>query len=234
MKRTTYINGEGKTIKYHTGEPRKIEVFKKCSEHAVRIDISESIGQGFLTRHFFKLAGRWVSEIFKGENGWMRQVLVANQSLMSCITESLSQEEADEIINDESIRVLPYALESIRWCDQKDVEDKDGRYWLNAYSGAGVYRLIVQDGKIIGSIYGGFHGSRHVICSQEAWALSLRKAIEKRVSGDYKLLKADGSGTYFYLRNIEDSQYLKTESYYVPSTDGGCHLNLEAKKQSMR
>lgn len=229
MKRTIYFNEEGKVIKRHAGEPKKIESFLKASEKAVRIDIDEFIGQAYFVRHFFKVEGRWVGDIFKGCSGWMRKILIPKKSLMHCTTESVSQEEADAIISQEAIRVLPSARESVRWCDPKDVEDEDGRYWLSAYSGAGVYRIIVQNGNILGAIYGGLHDSRCVICSQDAWVLALRKAIEERVQGEYQLLKADGSGTYFYLRNTEDSQYLETKSYQVPSVNGGFHLNVEVK-----
>lgn len=229
MKRTTYFNEEGKVIKRHAGEPKKIESFLKATEQAVRLDIDEFVGQGYFARHFFNVEGRWVGELFKGESGWKRQVLVPKKTLMRIEVETLSDEEANDIIRKESEMVFQSARESVRWCDQKDEEDKDGRYWLNAYSGAGVYRLVVQNGKIVGSIYGGIHGSRCAICSPDAWAIALRKAIEERISGEYQLLKADGSGTYFYLRNEEDAKYLGTKIYEVPSADGGYHLNIEVE-----
>lgn len=230
MKTTYLYKQEGKyTFKTHNGKPRKIETFKKNAEHAVRIDISEFIGDHYFCRYFFKVDGRWVGEIFKTAEGWKRHVLVEKKTLMHLDTESVTQEEVDAILAEESARVLQDARESIRWCDPKDAEDEDGRYWLSVYSGAGVYRLIVQHGKIVGAINGGLHGSCHVFCSDEAWVMALRKAIAERVEGEYQLLKADGSGTYFYLRDAEDAQYINTERYHVPSINGGQHLNIEIK-----
>lgn len=229
MKKTDYINSEGKVIKSHSGEPRKIESFLKNSESAIRIDISEFFGSGYLCRHFFKVNGKWVGEIFKGSTGWKRSALVPKKSLMHCVVESISEDEARAIIAEEAAKVLPYAREAVRWCDPKDQEDEDGRYWLSAYSGCGVYRLIVQQGKIVGSIYGGLHGSRRAICSSDAWISAIHSAIEERVEGEYHLLKADGSGTYFYLRDVDDTQYLDTKKYSVPSAEGGMHLNIEVK-----
>lgn len=229
MKRTTYFNEEGKVIKSHSGEPRNIEAFLKNSESATRIDIADFANYGYFCRHFFKKNDKWVGEIFMSRTGWECEVLIPKITRMHRVLEPIDKEEALSIIAEESERVLPSARESVSWCDPKDSEDKDGRYWLNAYSGAGVYRLIVQDGMILGAIYGGLHDSRRVICSQDAWVLALRKAIEERVQGEYQLLKADGSGTYFYLRNAEDSQYLETKIYQVPSVNGGFHLNVEVK-----
>lgn len=229
MKTTYFYNQEGQVIKTHSGEPRKIETFKKNAEHAIRIDICEFVAYHYFARHFFKVDGRWVGEIFKTAEGWKRHVLVEKKTLMHLDTESVTQEEVDAILAEESTRVLQDARESIFWCDPKDAEDEDGRYWISAYSGAGVYRLIVQHGKIVGAINGGLHGSRRVICSDDAWVMALRKAIAERVEGEYQLLKADGSGTYFYLRDAEDAQYINTERYHVPSINGGQHLNIEIK-----
>lgn len=229
MKTTQYINAEGKIIKRHNGEPRSIDSFLKNSKEAVRIDITEYIGQGFFERHFFKVNDKWIGEIFKGSKGWMRSALVAKKSLIHRIVESISDEEAESLVNEEAVRVLPDAREAIRWCNPDDQNDKDGRYWISAYSGAGVYRLIVQDGNIVGTIYGGLHDSRRVICSIESWIRALHAAIEERVKGEYQLLKADGSGTCFYLREADDEKYIYVESYLVPGIDGNSHLNMEIK-----
>lgn len=58
---------------------------------------------------------------------------------------------------------------------------------------------------------------------------ALTAAIAENVTGEYRLLKADGSGTYFYLRNQEDAQYLSVKEYDVPSVQGGIHHNIEVK-----
>ena len=58
---------------------------------------------------------------------------------------------------------------------------------------------------------------------------ALTAAIAEKVTGEYHLIKADGSCTYFYLRNHEDAQYLSVKEYDVPSVYGGIHHNIEAK-----
>ena len=229
MKKTYYFNSEGKIIKSHSGEPRKIEAFLKNSESATRIDIANFVNYEYFCRHFFKYNDRWVGEIFMSQTGWECEVLIPKATRMHRVFEPIDEEEALSIIAEESERVLPYARQAVCWCDPKDQTDKDGRYWLSVYSGAGVYMLVVQHGKIVGAIYGGLHGSRTCICSFKSWELSLNSAIKERIGEEYRLLKADGSGTYFYLRNAEDSQYLETKSYQVPSVNGGFHLNVEVK-----
>ena len=58
---------------------------------------------------------------------------------------------------------------------------------------------------------------------------ALTAAISEKVTGEFRLIKADGSGTYFYLRNQDDAQYLSVNEYYVPSVNGGIHHNFEVK-----
>ena len=130
-----------------------------------------------------------------------------------------------------SEELLEFAEKAISLCDPADESDKDGRYWLNCYHGCGVYRLIIADGKIQGSIYGGIHNSRpmyvnRAIPTPEDWE-GIILAVVREKFPEARLVKADGSGTYFYLRNPDDAELLKVREYDVPSAYGGTHHNIE-------
>lgn len=222
MRTTTYYyNAEGKQVKAHSGEPRNASVFERNSADAVRIFIGSKV--------FNKVNGRWIGELYRNSNGYHREVLERKQTLMHRVVEQVSEQEALSLIESKSASLMTEARNAIRWCRTEDENDKEGRYWLNAYAGAGVYRLIVQNGRIVGSITGGFHDSRPLHSNIEAWKHALEAAIAEKVTGEYRLLKADGSGTYFYLRNQEDAQYLSVKEYDVPSVNGVTHHNVEVK-----
>ena len=222
MRTTTYYyNAEGKQVKAHSGEPRNASVFERNSADAVRIFIGSKV--------FNKVNGRWVGEIYRSSNGYHREVLERKQTLMHRVVEQVSEQEALSLIEAEAASLMTAAREAVRWCRQEDENDPDGRYWLNAYAGAEVYRLIVQNGRIVGSIPGGYHNSRPLNSNAGAWMQALEAAIAEKVTGEYHLIKADGSGTYFYLRNQEDAQYLSVNEYDVPSAQGGTHHNIEVK-----
>ena len=206
MRTTTYYyNEDGKRIKTHSGEPRNASVFERNSADAVRIFIGSN------------------------SNGYHREVLERKQTLMHRVVEQVSEQEALSLIEAEAASLMTEARNAIRWCRQEDENEPEGRYWLNAYAGAGVYRLIVQDGRIVGSIPGGYHNSRPLHSNVESWTKALNLAISEKIAGEYHLIKADGSGTYFYLRNKEDAQYLSVKEYDVQSVHGGIHHNIEVK-----
>lgn len=226
---TYYYNSNGEQIKKHNGEPRQAHVFLKNAADAVRIEISTVSAFGYGSKNFYKVDGRWVGDIYETTRGYSREVLVSKVSRMHRLVESVSKEEAEAIIAESVKRVMDKARNAIRWCDPADANDPDGRYWLSAYAGAQVYRLIVQNGRIVGSIPGGFYESRSVRCPDLVWTKAIRDAVAEKMTGDYQLLKADGSGTYFYLRNQEDAKYLEVKEYDVPSVKGGMHHNIEVR-----
>ena len=227
MRTTTYYyNEDGKKIKAHSGEPRNATVFEKNSTDAVRIEICTMYG---CIKVFNKVNGRWLGKVYRSSNGYHREVIERKQTKMHRVVEQVSEQEAHSIIKSEVASLMPAARKAVRWCSPEDEKDPDGRYWLNAYAGCEVYRLIVQNGRIVGSIPGGYHNSRPLNSSVEAWMNALTSAIAEKVTGEYHLIKADGSGTYFYLRNHEDAQYLSVKEYDVPSVNGGTHHNIEVK-----
>ena len=222
MRTTTYYyNAEGKQVKAHSGEPRNASIFERNSADAVRIIIGSKV--------FKKVNGRWIGELYRNSNGYHREVLERKQTLMHRVVEQVSEQDALSLIEAEAASLMTDARNAIRWCRTEDESDKEGRYWLNAYAGAEVYRLIVQDGRIVGSIPGGYHDSRPLNSNIEAWMQALTSAIAEKVTGEYHLIKADGSGTYFYLRNQDDAQYLSVNEYDVPSVNGVTHHNIEVK-----
>lgn len=222
MRTTTYYyNANGKLIKTHSGEPRNASVFERISADAVRILIGSKV--------FKKVNGRWIGELYLNSNGYHREVLERKQTQIHRVVEQVSEQEALSLIEAESASLMTDARKAIRWCRKEDENDHEGRYWLNAYSGAEVYRLIVKNGRIVGSIPGGYHNSRPLHSNIEAWIQALTSAIAEKVTGEYHLIKADGSGTYFYLRNQEDAQYISFNEYDVPSVNGVTHHNIEVK-----
>ena len=142
----------------------------------------------------------------------------------------LAEEKKAAEIKKQAAELKEAAAKAILWCDNAPGED--GRYWLAAYTGAIVYRLIIQNGKIMGSIPGGFHESMPMNVLFPAWMEALNNNIREKIGDDYHLVKADGSGTYFYVRNIQDLQFFDATSlkvYDVPSADGGVHTNIEIR-----
>lgn len=226
---TYYYNADGKQIKKHSGEPRQATVFEKNSTDAVRIEIITISTYDYGVKAFNKVNGRWLGAVYRGTHGYQREVLERKRTMMHRVVEQVSEQEALSLIDEEAAQLMNAAREAIRWCRQEDENDPDGRYWLNAYAGADVYRLIVQNGRIVGSIPSGYHNSRPINSNIEAWTQALTAAIAEKVTGEYHLIKADGSGTYFYLRNQEDEQYLSVKEYDVPSVNGGIHHNIEVK-----
>ena len=142
----------------------------------------------------------------------------------------LVEEKKAAEIKKQAAELKEVAAKAILWCD--DGLDEKGRYWLAAYTGAIVYRLIIQNGKIMGSIPGGFHESMPMNVLFEAWMEALNNNIREKIGDDYHLVKADGSGTYFYVRSIEDLKFFDATNlnvYDVPSADGGVHTNFEIR-----
>ena len=227
MRTTTYYyNADGKKIKKHSGEPRNATVFEKNSADAVRIEICTMYG---CIKVFNKVNGRWLGKVYRSSNGYHREVIERKQTQMHRVVEQVSEQEAHSIIKSEVASLMPAARKAVRWCSPEDEKDPDGRYWLNAYAGCDVYRLIVQNGRIVGSIPGGYLNSRPLHSNIEAWMQALTSAIAEKVTGEYHLIKADGSGTYFYIRNQEDARYLSVKEYDVPSVNGVTNHNIEVK-----
>jgi hypothetical protein len=105
--------------------------------------------------------------------------------------------------------------------------ENDNRYYIGVYHGCGVYRLIIQTGKIIGSIYGGYHDSCPYGVDPQKWYDAICDYIKERVTGQYTIVKADGSGCQFFLRDSEDSELLAVKEYDVPAYPCGIHHNIQ-------
>lgn len=228
---TNYYDGNGNRIYRHLGKPRKASTFNKYSEKATKIEIWHTGVHSFSVEIFKKDSqGRWVCNLRKNNDGFVCDCLTKKQTLMHIVTLKVNEDDAESIIRHEVEESMEAARNAISWCKEEDKDDEDGRYWLSAYHGAQVYRLIVKDGKILGSIPGGIHNSICGNVNMISWERALLAAIEEKAGSDYHLLKADGSGTYFFLRYEEDAKYLHTEIYDVPDLQhGGLHTNIEVK-----
>ena len=228
------LNGE---VSKMNGKPKSIASFEKKAANADCIEIEVYFDCHLDERIFLAKNenGQWQSPVFFEDShfnkGYMRYVLRPMKKNYSLDKVHVSDEEARSLINASVPALLQNAEEVIAWCDPKDENDADGRYWVSAYRGAGVYRIIVKDGKIRGAIYGGFHNCRKslkaALCPDESFVLALENVITKKIGEGFQLLKADGSGTYFFLRDAEDKKYLQVKEYDVPSADGGLHQNME-------
>lgn len=93
------------------------------------------------------------------------------------------------------------------------------------YRGAGVYRIAVKNKKITATLYGGYHGSKPDAVETDLWLQVVSEELAKHGS----ILKADGSGATFFLR--EESNLLPSKVYDVPSARGGLHKNIEVVNQ---
>lgn len=236
MRKITYFRKfQGGDFVTMNGAPKRIDVFDAKAACADYIEICTF--SGYHTEIVFLTKGKdgiWRSPLSHTNGDYQRYELQRKQVNYVLKGVRVSEEDGKAIIAVAVPELLKEAEGVIKWCEPKDETDKDGRYWLSAYCGAGVYRLIVADGKIKGAIYGGFHDCRRDIHGHIAGDLAFTEAIYKAVENrlntkDFQMLKADGSGTYFYLRNPEDAVYLETREYDVPSMMGGLHHNIEVK-----
>ena len=165
--------------------------------------------------------GTWVSPMWQTSDGYARKVLTAKKVNYAVEIISISNDEAEKIITAETKSLLGDAASVIDWCGSTD----------EAYRGAGAYRLIIQDGKIKGSIYGGFQGCRKsmkaMLCSHEAFVNAIYQVAEDKIGNDFQIVKADGSAHKFYLR--ERIEGVDTKEFDVPSVNGGMSHNIEIK-----
>ena len=220
------------------GLPKTIQVFDKRSAECNIIKIErfffEESAYPVETIYLSKVGEKWTSALSYARFGYLRYELVPKQKNYTLQQVDISEEEGKSIIEECIPSQMEEAEKAISWCDPKDEKDEDGRYWLSIYKGAGSYRLIVSEKKILGGIYGGFYDCNRSYKSMALGSLSFEKAVfevvKKKLGTDnFKILKANGSGTYFFLKNVEDREYIDTKDYTVPSATGGLHLNLEIK-----
>ena len=127
------------------------------------------------------------------------------------------------------------AWQTIEWVTDEYKDDIHGRYWLNVYHGAGVYELIIQKGRIVGSIFEGFYPTipqedGHNAITRNQWIEVLTKVINERLGDNWHFAKADGSCTHFFLREYPEDEELRSyvKMYMVPSRQyTGWHTNYE-------
>lgn len=104
------------------------------------------------------------------------------------------------------------------------------RYYVNCYNGCGVYRVAIRNGKITATLYGGYHNSCPMDIDLEKWVPVVREEMEKQGT----VVKADGSGTQFFLRESPKPGLIETKKYNVPAPHGDgshgyIHQNIQVK-----
>ncbi len=130
--------------------------------------------------------------------------------------------------------LVSMAKKVVEWVTDESKDDKDGRYWLNVYHGAGVYELIIQNGRIVGSIEEGFYPTipqvdGHNAITREQWIDAITEVINERIGDNWHFAKADGSGTYFFLRECPEDEELRSyvKMYMVKDRNYNWHTNYE-------
>ena len=232
MKTTTVFYKKNGAIVCVDGMITNIAKFNQYAIDAEVVEFTVFKGSNVSSTCFKKSENEiWCSSLRMASAGYTRMVLTPKIANYTMERISITEEDGQKIIAQEVDLLMDDAEKVISWCDPKDEKDAEGRYWLAAYRGAGVYRLIAKGGKIQGAIYGGFHdcerSAKAMACSDESFRLALEKVIAEKIGDGFRLLKADGSGTFFYLRHSEDKCFLETKEYDVPSAIGGTHKNIE-------
>lgn len=199
-----------------------IEKFNEASKGAAYVRFSDMRGWSSSDLFFKRCAdGTWVTPMWQTGDGYARKILAAKRANYAIEIQPLSNDEAEKIVTSETKSLLDEAASVINWCDDAD----------NAYSGAGTYRLIIQGGKVKGTVYGGFHGCRKSIrarlFSHEAFVKAIYQVAENKIGPDFKIVKADGSARKFYLR--ERIEGVAASEFDVPSVNGGMSHNIEIK-----
>jgi hypothetical protein len=91
----------------------------------------------------------------------------------------------------------------------------DQPYYINGYHGCGVYRVAVQNGKIVATLHGGYHNSCPWGVDSFTWKVAVLNYLKEKLDNDFEIVKADGSGCTFFLREpLED---VEVKEYNVPS-----------------
>lgn len=110
---------------------------------------------------------------------------------------------------------------------EKPTPEEGQPYYLEGYHGCGVYRLAILEGRIVGTLHGGYHDSNRLGIDDHVWINAVNEFLTEKFGDEVKFIKADGSGCRFYLRDPEDASYIASFKYNVPSTIGVLHQNLE-------
>lgn len=158
------------------GLPKSIQVFDRRSSECDVIKIERFIfvesAYPVETIYLSKVGEKWTSALSYARCGYLRYELVPKQKNYTLQQVDISEEEGKSIIEECIPSQMEEAEKAISWCDPKDEKDEDGRYWLSIYKGAGSYRLIVSEKKILGGIYGGFHDCNRSYKSMALGSLS--------------------------------------------------------------
>ena len=110
-------------------------------------------------------------------------------------------------------------------CEGLEVKQvPDPRYYINGYHGCGVYRLAIQGGRIVATLKGGYGQSKPEGVDYSAWVRAIDAHIQESAvvygAGEWRMVKADGSGCQFFLRDEDAAELLAVKEYNVPAPNG--------------
>lgn len=194
--------------------PSLATAFEKRSKDACFISISYYIDGEREELYFRKVYDKWISPIRKCRNGEFElKVLERVRTRIHLKKIRMSNKQALPYIEKEMcfLSNIMSIKNNIEWCQDKYVNDEDGRYWLNIYHGCGDYVLIIKDRLIYGSIYIDSLPSLYKWFSFEAQIKTWESYISLLFGEKpFQIIKVSGSCTLFLLNNYEDAKWIDT------------------------
>lgn len=219
--RTGYYTGNGRNTKAvdNTESVRKALKLMRIS-HAAGNDAP----RGGVTGNYVVLTSNAIMQIVGKTDTYKRLRKQAGAEWKFVVKHPYSHDE-----------LLEQARKTVEWVTDEYKDEPDGRYWLNVYHGAEVYELIIQHGRIVGSIREGFNptipgAENRISPERQEWIDVLTEVVSERIGNAWNFVKADGSGTSFFLREVPFDKELKehVKVYEVPDMQwGGMRTNYE-------
>lgn len=152
--------------------------------------------------------------------------------------ETARKRKALEVKCKDMLFIMSLVADQVDIIADKPAPAGDNRYWINGYHGCGVYRLAIKAGRIVATIKGGYHDSKpYSAIPTDMWVEAINTYLQDRL-GEYTMVKADGSGCSFFLRDGADALLsidtiaINTKEYNVPAPNGDgsngyTHRNIE-------
>lgn len=225
---------------HHTGSGRHTKAVDQTNEVCLalkRLQISHAQGndapRGGVAGNYVVLTSQALMKLIGKDADYKRLRKEAGREWKYIVQKPYTHDE-----------LMEQARKKVEWVTDEYKDDADGRYWLNVYHGACVYELIIQHGRIVGSVFEGFHptiprADNRISPKCEEWIEVLKNVICERIGKGWFFAKADGSGTAFFLRSEPTDKELRkyVKEYTVPSMDWrdcGYHVNYEIKGTEQR
>ena len=131
----------------------------------------------------------------------------------------INPEKKDRIIKEEAKQLHIRAENAVCWCNPNRIQNDV--YWAEAYKGERFYRLIVQQGFIVGSVPDGFHGSKPVGVDFRAWQMALIDVIQSKIGHHFYLIRAAGRNGSFFLQSTLYLPYFRNVMIHRITDENG-------------